>query len=75
MTADKVYTVSAKVQVLDLAKAGSGMNLKVKEGNKVLGTLILGHGSLNWRPKAKKGQPYRIPWADFANILNRHCGY
>jgi hypothetical protein len=50
----------------------SDVRFEVKSGNKLLGTLTLSKGSLDWRPvrrhRGKKNEA-RIPWREFDRLV------
>ena len=58
----KKHTVTAHVQILDLTKAGSSMDLAIYVNDKKIGTIIIGRGSLTWRG-GKRQRDKRIPWS------------
>lgn len=68
----KKHTVAAQVQILDLTKAGSSMELKIYASEERIGTIILGRGSLVWRG-GRKQRERRFSWSEFAELMNRHA--
>lgn len=66
----KKHTVSARVQILDLTKAGSSMDLEIYANDEKIGTIIIGRGSLTWRGGRKK-RDKRIPWSEFAEMMDK----
>ena len=57
---------------VDLTKRNSGGNLgfTVKSGGQLLGTLVMGRGSVQWRaPKAKKATG-EWSWIGFSRLLS-----
>jgi hypothetical protein len=64
-----VYQASA----VELTKRGSRNSLKifVRRGEKLLGTLALGRGSVEWRPEGHRVNWFRKSWTEFAAILDR----
>ena len=70
MAADKKHEVKVKVQVLELPKAGSGIELEVFAEGEKLGEIEIGHGSFGWRKASGKRGFRRIDWTTFASWLN-----
>jgi len=66
---NKVHTASAKVQILDLTRAGSSIELEMFSEGKKLGTLTIGRGSFIWYPKYSKKKNTRLDWTTFAEIM------
>ncbi|MBF6216416.1 hypothetical protein IU436_29510 [Nocardia farcinica] len=51
-----------------LAVKGIDLSFDVKIDGKVLGTLLVSEGGLDWRPKhARRRNPIQIGWAEFAH--------
>jgi acetyl-CoA carboxylase carboxyltransferase component len=66
---DKKHTVSARMQVLELTKAGSSMELDIFANKIKLGTIIVGRGSLTWYGKSRRtGRTFS--WTEFAKIMD-----
>jgi hypothetical protein len=64
------YKVNIALKAWDIAKAGSGITVKVKDKHGVLGTMEIGQGSLRWKPQY--GPKFkRIPWSKFAEALSK----
>lgn len=64
------HTVKATVQILELTKAGSSIELEVYgPPNKKIGTVIIGRGSLTWIPrnKQKDASGIRRSWTELAS--------
>jgi hypothetical protein len=70
MATDKKHEVRVKVQVLELSKAGSGIELEVFAEGEKLGEIEIGHGSFGWRKASGKRGFRRINWTEFAAWLN-----
>lgn len=70
MAQDKKHEVKVKVQVLELSKAGSGIELEVYAEGERLGTMEIGHGSLGWRKGRGKRGFRRVDWTTFAKWMN-----
>jgi len=68
----KVHTVKAKLQVLELTKAGSSMEFEIFANEEKVGTIIIGRGSFKWIGKGgwekKSGKKYS--WTRFAEIMD-----
>jgi hypothetical protein len=71
--ARRKHSVKATIQVLDLSKAGTSLELEVfskepRQDRKKIGTVIIGRGSLTWKKDyGKKGR--RISWTRFAEMM------
>jgi len=64
-TTAKVHTVKAILQVLDLSKAGSALELAVYADRQRIRRVIIGRGSLTWFGKQRKNGR-RIDWSRLA---------
>jgi hypothetical protein len=59
------HSAKAKVQVMELSKAGTSIELELFADQEKLGRLIIGRGSLTWfGSNWKKGR--RFSWSQFA---------
>lgn len=66
---EKKHTVKAKINVVDLSKKGSAIELDIYVGEK-LGTLKIGHGSMEWIGKhGGKDKRKKITWSQFAEKI------
>lgn len=65
----KKHSVKAHLQVLELAKAGSSLELEVYASKEKLGTLIIGRGSLYWYGR-NRHKSKRISWTRFAEMMD-----
>ena len=70
MVQDKKHEVKVKVQVLELSKAGSGIELEIYAEGEKLGEIEIGHGSFGWRRASGKRGFRRVDWSTFAQWLN-----
>ena len=70
MPADKKHEVRVNVRVLELSKAGSGIELEIFAEGEKLGEIEIGHGSFGWRKASGKRGFRRIDWTTFASWLN-----
>jgi hypothetical protein len=71
MSQEKKHEVEVSVKVLDLSKVGSGIDLVIKSDGVRLGTMRIGHGSIQWRGGSKQ-KFKRIGWAAFAKMMDEH---
>jgi len=57
---------------VDLTKLTSGntLDVQVRSGDELLGTLLLGRGSVQWWPSGNKTHALRKSWKDFAEMLS-----
>ena len=74
MVQDKKHEVKVKVQVLELSKAGSGIELEIFAEGEKLGEIEIGHGSFGWRRASGKRGFRRVDWSTFAQWLNEKLG-
>ncbi len=65
----KKHTVTAHVQILDLTKAGSSMELMIYSNEEKIGTIMIGRGSLTWRG-GKRQREKRLSWSKFAEMMD-----
>ena len=65
----KKHSVKAHLQVLELAKAGSSLDLETYASKEKLGTLIIGRGSLYWYGR-NRHKSKRISWTRFAEMMD-----
>ena len=58
---------------VDLTKLSSGntLDVQVRSGTELLGTLLLGRGSVQWWPSGNKTHAMRKSWKEFAEMLTR----
>jgi len=63
------HTVRASLNVLELTRAGSSLNLQLFSGGRKLGELEIGRGSVYWTG-ARKQKSRRIRWSRFAEVMN-----
>ena len=70
MAQDKKHEVRVTVQVLELSKAGSGIELEISSEDGKLGTIEIGHGSFGWRKASGKRGFRRVDWTTFAKHMN-----
>ena len=68
----KKHTVTARVQILDLTKAGSSMELDIYANKEKIGTVIIGRGSLTWRG-GKRQRDKRLSWSEFAKMMDDYA--
>lgn len=72
-TSVKVYQAST----VELTKRGSNNSLQVqvRSGDALLGTLVMGQGSVQWWPKGNKTNGFKKSWVQFANVLEKMMGH
>jgi hypothetical protein len=63
------YTVRASLNVLELTRPRSSLNLQLFSGGRKLGELEIGRGSVYWMG-ARKQKSRRIRWSRFAEVMN-----
>lgn len=65
----KKHSVKAHLQVMELAKAGSSLDLEIYASEEKIGTLIIGRGSLYWYGR-NRHKSKRISWTRFAEMMD-----
>jgi hypothetical protein len=71
----RVFQVTCDMSVEGVTRAGSSINLTIKQEGKKLGEIQLGRGSLTWIGKWKgHDKSRRFPWDKFAETMNRIAG-
>jgi len=65
----KKHSVKAHLQVMELARAGSSLELEIYASKEKLGTLIIGRGSLYWYGKSRQKRK-RVSWTRFAEMMD-----
>lgn len=68
----KKHTVKAKVQILDLTKAGSSIDFEIFANEEKIGTIILGRGSLTWYGRNRKSGK-SFSWSEFAEMMDERA--
>jgi hypothetical protein len=63
------HSVKAHLQVMELARAGSSLDLEIFEAKQKIGTLIIGRGSLYWYGRNRRIRK-RIAWTRFAEMMD-----
>ncbi len=66
------YSVDMSVKAWDLAKAGSALEIAIRDRDVLLGTIRIGQGGFHWHPAHGKKGFRRIRWHDLAADLNNH---
>ena len=67
----RVFDVSCNMQVIDLTRAGSSIDLSIFADGLKLGEVQLGRGSLIWIGKWKgQNKSIRFRWHRFAALMN-----
>lgn len=62
--------VQATAKMLELAKIGSALNLRVYQRNRVVGRLKVGLGGLWWIPRGwTERKAKRVPWVVFSQMM------
>jgi hypothetical protein len=52
-------------------KSENSMTIEIRNGETLLGTLILGRGSVQWWPSGNRVNAARKSWKQFADLLSR----
>jgi hypothetical protein len=66
-----VAFMPATVELTKL-KSGNALQIEVRRGDELLGTLSMGRGSVEWWPKGNKINSFRKRWRAFAEVLDEH---
>jgi hypothetical protein len=64
------YSVDMSVKAWDLAKAGSAIEIAIRERDDLLGTIRIGQGGFHWHPAHRKKGFKRIRWTKLVEDLN-----
>jgi hypothetical protein len=67
--AAKKHSVKAQLQVMELSKAGTSLELEIYAAKQKIGTLSIGRGSLYWRGRSHRLWK-RIAWTRFAEMMD-----
>lgn len=67
------YAVNVSMQAWDIAKAGAAMSLRVRGRNGLVGTIEIGQGTFGWKSARAKSGFRRLPWKEFARILDSNA--
>ena len=61
-----------QVSKVELTKRGSqnSLEIEVRRGADLLGTLFLGSGSVQWWPRGNKANRFQKTWKGFAALLD-----
>jgi hypothetical protein len=61
-----------QVSKVELTKRGSqnSLEIEVRRGSDLLGTLFLGSGSVQWWPRGNKANKFQKSWEGFATLLD-----
>jgi hypothetical protein len=52
-------------------KSENSMTIEIRSGEALLGTLIMGRGSVQWWPSGNRVNAARKTWKQFAELLSR----
>jgi hypothetical protein len=64
------HSAKASIQMHELSKAGTSIELEIHAANKKVGQLVIGRGSLTWFGNHwKHGR--RFSWSAFADFMDR----
>jgi hypothetical protein len=62
-----VYQASS-VELTKRASSNS-LSVEVRSGDELLGTLVMGRGSVQWWPNGNKTNDFKKSWREFAKLL------
>lgn len=63
------HAVKANLQVMELSKAGTSLQLEIFADELKLGDLTIGRGSLYWHGRNRQSSK-RISWTRFAKMMD-----
>ncbi len=63
------HSVKANLQVVELTKAGTSLDLAIYADKEKLGTIVIGRGALYWKG-ANRQKGTRIGWTRFAQMMD-----
>ena len=65
----KKHAVKVNLQVFELSKAGTSLEIEISERGQKLGDLTIGRGSITWHGRNRQSSK-RIRWERFAQMMN-----
>jgi len=67
----KTTVVVHQAASVELSKRNSSnsLSVEVRSGKELLGTLVMGRGSVQWWPNGNKTNDFRKSWKEFARLL------
>ena len=68
-TSRRVHSVSARLSVTRLSRAGTALTLDIHGGDGKLGELEIGRGALYWTGRNQR-EAKRISWTRFADMMD-----
>lgn len=68
--ARRKHMVNVELQVFDISKAGTSLDLEIFAEGQKLGQLTIGRGSINWRGRNRQSAK-RIDWSRFADMMDQ----
>jgi hypothetical protein len=71
----RITTVTAQIpSTVELTKLKSknALQIEIRRGDELLGTLSMGRGSVEWWPRGNKVNILRKRWRVFAEMLDEH---
>ncbi len=63
------HAVMANLQVMELSKAGTSLELEIFADEQKLGDLTIGRGSLYWHGRNRQSSK-RVSWSRFAKMMD-----
>lgn len=70
--AQQKFKVNVSMKAWDIAKAGAGLTVRVRDRSGLLGTIEIGQGTFGWRGANTKSGFKRISWHKLAEVLQEH---
>jgi len=67
--AKRKHSVYANLEVPELSKAGTSLELEIHAERQKIGHLVIGRGSLYWYGR-KRQKSKRISWSRFAEMMD-----
>ena len=67
--ARQTHTVKINLQVFELSKAGTSLEVEIMERGRKLGDLTIGRGSIIWHGRNRQSDK-RITWTRFARMMD-----
>jgi hypothetical protein len=65
----KVTVYQASSVELTKRASSNSLKLEVRSGKELLGTLIMGRGSVQWWPNGNSTNDFKRSWKEFAKLL------
>jgi hypothetical protein len=66
-----ITVYQASTVVLSKRACSNSLSVEVRSGKELLGTLVMGRGSVQWWPNGNKTNALKKSWRQFTTLLER----